>query len=289
MLESLINPKRAERRPWTLFFVGILYTIVSIFLANWLFAGNPVLRGHISIVTVFFVVMFSIPFMFYTIRREEDKDITMKFEGNILKEHGRALLSFMYLFFGFIVAFSLFFVLFPSFAGQNFQVQIETYCQINSYSPEQFQDCVEASISGKISGSQADFITKEFKLIFFNNLNVMLLSILFSFFFGAGAIFILTWNASIIGAAMGIFSRGTAGTLPIGFFRFMIHGIPEIFAYFVAGLVGGIIGAAVIRHHFEEEKFRKVIKDAGVLLIIAIMLLIFGTLIEIFVTPVFFT
>ncbi|MBU2496436.1 MAG: stage II sporulation protein M [Nanoarchaeota archaeon] len=286
MLESLINPRKAERKPWELFFIGLLYTVLAIFLSNWLFASNPVLREHISMVTVFFVVMFSIPFVYYTIRLEEKKDIQYNEERIMLREHSKALMAFMFLFLGFIVAFSGFFVLLPSHSYTNFQAQVETYCQINSYSEVQFDNCVEASISGKLS-SNAEYIAKEFKLIFFNNLNVMLLSILFSFFFGAGAIFILTWNASVIGAAIGIFAKTWHG-LPFGFLRFMIHGTPEILAYFVAGLAGGIISTAVIRHHFEEDKFKKIMKDSLILLVIAILLLFVGTVIEVFVTPSFF-
>lgn len=287
MLESLINPKKAGRKPWEMFFVGLLYTVVSIFVANWLFSANAALKGHISIVIVFFVVMFSTPFMFYMIRLEEKKDTVLSGERTLLREHGKALAAFMFLFLGFIVAFSAFFVLVPSQVSQNFQVQIETYCQINSYSSVQFDSCISSSISGKAIQSQAQFVAKEFKLIFFNNLNVMLLSILFSFFFGAGAIFILTWNASVIGAAIGIFAQDPQG-LPLGFFRFMIHGIPEILAYFTAGLAGGIISAAVIRHHFEEKEFKVIIKDSLTLLFIAIALLLVGTGIEIFITPIFF-
>jgi len=288
MLESLINPKKAERKPWEMFFVGFAYTAFSVILANWLFSANAVLRDHISIVIVFFVVMFSTPFMFYTIRLEEKKDITIKGERNILKEHKKALLAFMFLFLGFIIAFSLFFVLLPDQAGQNFKVQIETYCQINSYSADQFDSCVKTSITGNAGiQSNAKYVAKELKIIFFNNLNVMFLSILFSFFFGAGAIFILTWNASVIGAAMGIFAQSPGG-IPLSLLRFMLHGIPEIFAYFVGGLAGGIIGVAVIRHHFEEREFKKVLRDALTLIFIAVGFLVIGTLIEIFVTPLFF-
>lgn len=290
MLEALVNPKVAERKPWELFFIGLLYTIVSILLANWLFSGNPVLEEHISITIVFFIVMFSTPFMFYMIRLEEKKDTDIRGEKNLLREHGKALTAFMFLFFGFVVGFSSFFLLFPEQAADNFKVQIETYCQINSYTSDQFNNCVEksAAVSGKAHAeSRAGFIAKNFKLIFFNNLNVMLLSLLFAFFFGAGAIFILTWNASIIGAAIGIFSRSFQA-MHVGFLRFMIHGIPEIAAYFVAGLGGGVIGAAVIRHHFAEEKFKAILKDSLVLIVIAIGLLLIGTFIEIFITPLFF-
>jgi uncharacterized membrane protein SpoIIM required for sporulation len=57
----------------------------------------------------------------------------------------------------------------------------------------------------------------------------------FSLIFGAGAIFVLAWNASVIAAAVGIFSKNI-GNLPLGIARYMIHGIPEITAYFVAAV-----------------------------------------------------
>ena len=286
MLESLLNPKKAERKPWEMFFVGSLYTVVSILIANWLFSGNSVFKEHVSIITVFLVVNFSIPFMFYTIRLEERKTTELRAERGILREHAHALAAFMWLFLGFVVAFSAFFVLFPDQVENNFKVQVETYCQINSYTEEQFSSCLTDSYTGKIT-TETGFILKEFKLIFLNNINVMLISILFSLFFGAGAIFILSWNASVIGAAVGILSQNVFH-IPLGLLRFMIHGIPEILAYFVAGLSGGIIGVAVIRHHFAEDEFRKIIKDALVLFLIAIALLLLGAVIEVFVTPAIF-
>jgi uncharacterized membrane protein SpoIIM required for sporulation len=51
--------------------------------------------------------------------------------------------------------------------------------------------------------------------------------------FGAGAIFILAWNASVIAAAIGIFANSDLSKLPMGVMRYMIHGIPEIGAYFI--------------------------------------------------------
>ena len=39
--------------------------------------------------------------------------------------------------------------------------------------------------------------------IFMNNMRVLLFTILFAFFYGAGAIFIFAWNASVIGFAIG--------------------------------------------------------------------------------------
>jgi len=132
----------------------------------------------------------------------------------------------------------------------------------------------------------------------------MIFCIMFAFLFGAGAIFILTWNASVIAAAIGTFVRNNAASYAesaglgqltgylhigsLGLMRYMIHGIPEILAYFTAGLAGGIISVAVIRHDFGSKNFNKILYDSMDLIVIAIFVLFIAALIEVFITPVLF-
>ena len=40
MFEMLINPVRAEKRPWEMFFIGAFYATVSLFLTQWIFIGK---------------------------------------------------------------------------------------------------------------------------------------------------------------------------------------------------------------------------------------------------------
>ena len=115
MLEMLINPKRAERHSWEMLFIGFFYASISILLVNWIFAQDVVLAKYSGILVVTFCVMFSMPFVYYTIKLEEEKDI--KEEGGfikLLKEHSKALKSFLWLFFGFIIAFSLWYTVLSS-------------------------------------------------------------------------------------------------------------------------------------------------------------------------------
>ena len=72
----------------------------------------------------------------------------------------------------------------------------------------------------------------------------MIFALLFSFIYGSGAIFILTWNASVISVAIGSAIREMiasaalgAGAVNIGTYfsaasigvsRYLLHGIPEI-------------------------------------------------------------
>jgi stage II sporulation protein M len=68
----------------------------------------------------------------------------------------------------------------------------------------------------------------------------------------------------------------------------MTHGIFEISAYFVAGLAGGIISIAVIRHDFGTKRFNHILLDSVDLILVSILFLLVAALIEVFITPVLF-
>ena len=281
-LESIVNPAKAAQHPSRMLFIGFLYASVALFLATWIF------RSHASLIMVFLTVIASIPFMYKTLKMEEKLDIELKTESKILKEHSRVIKALLYLFGGYVLAYSLWFVALPSSMVQNlFLSQLETINVINN------------QISGKAISSIGIL-----SQIFFNNFKVLLFCLFFSFFYGAGAIFILTWNASVIGAAIGTFVKSKLAALALatgsvnmfhyfqffslGLLRYAIHGIPEIAAYFVGGLAGGIISVAMINRDLESGKFRIILKDALELSLIAILILIVAAFLEVYVTPIFF-
>ncbi len=281
VIENLVNPAKAEGRPWEMFFLGFLYSSVAVFLSLWIF------QDYSSLVMVFLTVFASIPVVYTLIAIEEKKDTSDRSERFLLKEHSKALAVFIFLFLGYTVAFSLWFVVLPENTVTNmFNVQLETIRSIN------------AGVTSFSAGS--GFVMQ----IFSNNIKVMIFCIMFAFLFGAGAIFILTWNASVIAAAIGTFIRTNVASYAestglgkltgyfhigsIGLMRYMIHGIPEILAYFAAGLAGGIISVAVIRHDFGSKNFNKILFDSMDLIVIAILVLFVAALIEVFITPVLF-
>ncbi len=286
MLETLINPKKAEKRPWEMFFIGAFYATLSLILVEWIFSGDPILSKYTGILVVTFCVMFSIPFMYFAIKNEEEKDLEIEGFGRLLKEHGKALTYFMFLFLGFIVAFSFWYIVFED-GNQNFRAQIETFCIINK--PTHFDECISEYGIEHVSKTTG-FLTSKEKIIniFANNIYVLIFTLVFSLIFGAGAIFILAWNASVISAAIGIFSQGNLANLPLGLTRYMIHGIPEIGAYFAGALAGGIISVAVIKHDIKTEKFWTILQDSLNLVILAVVILFLAALIEVFITPILF-
>ena len=267
VLEGLITPAKAEKKPWEMFFVGILYSSVAILLSLLLFPE------YASLIMIFFTVFVSIPIIYLTIKYEEKKDMTIRSERLLIKEHSKALAFFMFLFLGFVVSFSIWYVLLPDTARANvFEVQSATIYQINN------------PLTGNAYNLAATFGT-----IFLNNIKVMIFCLIFAFFYGFGAIFILTWNASVMGVAIGEFMRtnltNTLAAIPIALSKYLIHGIPEMVAYFMAGLAGGIISIAVIKHDVTSKKFKHILVDSADMIVGAIMMLVVAGLLEIFVSP----
>ncbi|MDP3916717.1 MAG: stage II sporulation protein M [Nanoarchaeota archaeon] len=257
---------------------------MGIFLALWVFEEQA------TIVMILLTVMAAIPLMYNTLKFEEDKDLTASSEKNMLRQHYRILAAFMFLFLGFVAAFSIVYISGSTeMVDKLFSSQTDTISEINS------------KVTGVEVLSGSAYSEGLLLRIFSNNLKVMLFCVFFSFFFGSGAIFILTWNASVISAAIGNFFRTNisdyamqAGFIQVaGYFhiyslsllRYFVHGLPEILAYFIGGLAGGIISVAVIKHDFSTRVFGKVLRDALHLILLGIVVLFIAGLLEVYVTP----
>ena len=282
VVEALLYPIKAEKKPWEMFFLGTLYASIGILLSLWIFADQA------SLIMVFMITMAALPIFYNTMKLEESKDMIMDKEALILKEHNKAISFFMYMFIGITVACAVWYIMLPtSTINHLFDKQIGTIQTINN------------QVSGNVIQNLGIFWK-----IFFNNFKVLAFSILFALIYGAGAIFILAWNATVIGAAIGNFIRANisnytsslglleAGNyfhvVSLGMLKYSVHGIPEIAAYFYGGLAGGILSVALIRKHFKTDKFSKIMVDFSELVLISIGFLIAAAFLEVYVTPVLF-
>ena len=281
VVESFMMPQQHVKKSKA-FLAGFIFASIAVLLSLWIFSDFA------SMAMVFLTILAAFPFVYNTIKIQEEEDLTDLSEKTILQDHFKALNTFLFMFFGFCVAFALWYFVLPS-ATTNilFKTQADTILNINTR-------LAPNAVNG----------VRIFSVIFFNNLKVLIFCILFSFIYGAGAIFILTWNASVIGTAMGNFMRSNIATyaartgfaklgayfhvFSLGLLRYSIHGIPEILSYFVAGFAGSIISVAVIRHNFHTKKFSKIILDVSDLIILSLLLLFLSAILEVYVTPLFF-
>lgn len=276
VLENIETSDDAEKKPWHVFIYSIMATTVSLFLASYIFPSQ------ISITFLFLVTIASFPMIYNVLNDEEtlDEDYE-RIDIGFFRIHKKAFDIYAFLFLGILVATSFWYSVLPSeFVKDAFSEQIKTLSSIRG-------DSVKTG-----------FVVMEsrgFFPIFLNNFSVAFISFLLSFFYGAGAIFILAWNASVIAVFVGNMARATSAgmshplssiygyaiTLPAGLLSIALHGVPEIAAYFIAGIAGGILSIGIIKRHQDT----RIIKDASALFGLSVALLIIAAFIEVWITP----
>jgi len=282
VLESLFNPFGLKKKPWQMFVAGFIYSLIAFILSYIVF------RDAAGLLLVFLIVLSTLPIFYTTIRNEEELDLKSTKEWKLLKEHTKVIIFFMFLFFGITAGLVFSYIIFPSsIVDTVFTLQNEAIVSVNSN--------VQANITGGITKISL------FGKIFMNNVKVLFFCLIFSFLYGSGAIFILTWNASVIATAMGNIIKSELikvtslvglssasaylGVTTFSFFRYMAHGALEIAAYFVAGLAGGIISIAIIKHNLKENG---VLIDVLDLVLISVGLLLVAGIVEVYITPILF-
>lgn len=292
VLEDLIPVRLAEEKPLNMLPIAFLYSTLAIFLSLWIFPANA------AIVAVFLITIACIPLMLNVIGFEKQKsessktylrDLIFSFikNGSQNPFGGKVIPFFIFLFLGLSLAITFWYVLLPQDMLVNlFYLQLNTIKEINL----------------NLSGSAVQIFSQSyFMRILINNVKVLAFSILFSFIYGAGAVFVIAWNASVIGVAMGDGIRkaisqvaGTSGLVAVagyssaistGLLRYLIHGVPEILAYFVGALAGSLISLAVVRHEYNSEKFKQTVMHSMGLFGLAILILLIAAVIETTISP----
>ena len=265
-----------------MFTAGFIYSIIGLTISYLVF------KEIAGILSVFLIVLATLPTFYTTIKNEEELDLKYDKEITLLKEHTKVIIYLIFLFLGITSALVLAYVILPEpIVNTIFNLQKTAILNVNNN--------IQANLTGGITKFGL------FGRIFFNNIKVLFFCLLFSLLYGTGAIFILTWNASVIATAIGnlikselAHSASTVGfntiatyfgVVTFGFMRYMTHGILEIASYFIAGLAGGIISIALIKHNLKENK---VLIDSLDLILISLGLLILAGFVEVYITPIFF-
>ena len=268
MLESFISLEQITKRPYLMFIWAFVLASIAFFLStkvSFRFSLNGNLVNLSGLFSVIFILIPAAYFLTNLINREEEKEesyIRKKYKKGIWERHEKDALVFLFFFFGLALSFA-----FWSFflQGDFFQIQ---KIEINRI----------IGATGAITGSVTAGLS--FIDILFNNMGVLGLSFIFSLLFGAGVAFILVWNSSLLGVRIAQLSGGIQD-IPIKSLPFLPHGIFEITSFVLAGMAGGLISAAIIREHHKQGVFGKVLLDAGILLVVALLFVTVGAWIEV--------
>lgn len=263
LLHILFRAKRAERHPVEMLIVGFFYASISILLSLWIFPE------YASLVMVFLTVMSCLYVVQNALILEEKRESRFQSERTLLKTHMRVLLLFMFLFMGFFLAFLTWTIILPAdLAQMSFSLQ-------------------EAS-ANRIQAITGNSVTMDSLVkILGNNFKVLFFSLVFALVYGAGAIFILAWNASVMGFVIGQLVKSTFGVagLPLLFGKYFLHGIPEMLAYFTAALAGGIVFVSIVRGDVNTTNWKRILADVSIVLATSIIFLIGAALLEVYISP----
>lgn len=280
VLEMLLSARENVLHDWwKLLALGAVYASLGLGLAVWVFPQ------YASMVMIFLTVLAMAHVMHEMIDSVEEYDEQSGHEPfDIFVHHWRAIMMFGFLFFGMLIAYTFWYsALDWNAVRQIFAAQNTTVARI------------VGGTTGSVVASQQ---FAHFGTIFTNNMWVLFFSFIFGLFYGYGALFVLSWNASVIAAAAGSAFKqalarglsnpvGVVGTFFGSWLAYMPHGIFEIAAYFVAALASGILGAAIARRVWTDpEKLSRVFTDFLEYTLLSIILLFVAAIIEVWITPV---
>lgn len=271
VLEQIYSAQWIERKAISAFFLGIVYSIIGIAFALFIFPEDPGLAA-VALTTIILI-----PSTVKLLSIEEKqaalrKRFSLKY---LYTDHRDIFKVYFFLFLGIFLSFAFFSIALPSMATSHlFEKQI----------------AMLGLASGEAAGAAGNYSISFFPL-FTNNLKVLVFCLLFSFVYGAGAIFLITWNASVWGVIFGVVAKNSAAAAGVNpawlFILTLIAVFPHMFAeasaYFIGALSGGIISEAALRERLFSPGFNQVVKDGLIVFLIAVIILIIAAYTELII------
>jgi len=263
VLEHIFPEKWLEKKAQYAFFLGSGYSIIGIIIAKFLFPSDP------ALVAVAFTALLVLPELYkmFSIEEQiEEKEKKFTFKG-LIRDNKDFVKVYLYLALGIFVVYSLAAILLPSM-------------QVNSLFREQLE--LRGATGNAVFGMPLFFS------ILLNNWWVLLACFVISLLTGDGAVFLITWNASVWGTIFGITARNAAyftGQNPFFYLCLVLlivlpHAFLEMLSYIMAAISGGVISKDVLLEKFESARFNRVFGYNSILLLLAISILLLGAIVE---------
>lgn len=275
VLEHIIPEKWLEKRAWSAFLLGGFYSFIGIIIARFLFAADPALPA------VAFTSLFILPELYtlFKIEEEEQENDSGSDIRAFWKDNGDFFRVMLGIFLGILLVYSLAAMVLPSFS-------------VNSLFREQLAmrsgGFGAAGMATTGAAIQSDGL---FMRLLLNNAMVLAAVFVVAFLAGDGAIFLLTWNASVWGTIFGVTARNAAIVTqgdPFTYFMIIVftvtpHVLLEGSSYILAAMAGGLISRAILKDGFGTKRFNEALQDNATIIGLAILCLVIGVLVETYV------
>lgn len=270
VFESLFSTEFIEHKKRYAFLLGFIAPIFGMFFAFILF------RNFFSFAAVIFTSVLIIPSISKLLTHEEKIEIReKKFHiPTFFKDHKDIFEVYLFVFLGMFLCFFIF-----SFFLSDIIISTLQDSEILFSSP------VALQFSSLEPG--------DFLYFFSKNLIVLLVCFVMSIFYGTGAIIIITWNAFIWSSYFAITALDTPASVnqspiltPFLIIIFVLpHMITEVSSYFLGGIAGGVLSKSITHEKMLSKRFNHILTDALIILIVAIILLVVASYVEVTLTP----
>ena len=277
VLEHIFPEDWLERKGIYAFLLGIGYSIIGVLIASILFPGDP------ALVAVAFTSMLLLPEL-YKIFSIEEREVSLEQHvslRSLWRDDIEVIRIYIFLFLGIMLVYSIGTILLPELQANNlFREQLEI-----RFGQGFAGSATAGSATGEIFSSGLFFV------LLTNNFLVLMACFILALLAGDGAIFLITWNASVWGTIFGLTAKNAAlfsGQHPLYFFALIMaivfpHMIIEAISYFLAAISGSVISKDVLLEQFASERFFEVFGFNLYLLLFALLFLLLGAIIETFV------
>ncbi len=274
VLESL-KIRWLEHRPYISLFFGFFYTFVGFLVAMLFFPGK------VSVAMLFLTTLLLVPTLIKLVNIEETRESKDGFR-RFITDHIDIIEIFIFMFIGVFLGYVVLGYFDAPDFDRIFDYQIEFLKQREGLSSDLIENFLQSDLQPSLGHASA---------IIQNNLKVTGIFFLLSILYGAGAVFLVTLNASVFAVFIFYVANYLGKTISqflLALGMFMIHLVPEIGGFLVAAIAGGVLSKAIIKEKFRSRRFKNVLRDSIMLLALAAALIIIGAFLEVYVTATLF-
>ncbi|MBW2972384.1 hypothetical protein KY359_05085 [Candidatus Woesearchaeota archaeon] len=274
VLEDLFNPSWVRRRPYLAFVFGFLFTFVAFFISLIFF------KSSMSVAMIFLTTLLLIPSMVMLLKMEEQVEGKYGLR-HFFRNHKDIFEVYLFSFLGVFVAFVV--------LGLGMYSDPASYDKLFDFQIRflQFQQGLSGETVRGFVSEAAPLGISQATSLFAHDLLVVAICFVLSFFYGASAIFLIILNGSVFANFIIFVIKALSENAAQGaqaFFIFLIHLLPEVSGFLLAAIAGGVVSKAVLHEKKGSAAFKNVFKDATVLMLIAMGLILISSLLETFVT-----
>tara|TARA_Y100000034_G_scaffold21311_2_gene24543 strand:- start:3128 stop:3955 length:828 start_codon:yes stop_codon:yes gene_type:complete len=268
LLEEILTLK-TKKNPTKIVLLSFFLTIVGFISAILIFPK------HSSIAHVLITTILLMPILAREIKKEEKKESKVGLK-RFYKNHKSIFEIFLLLFLGVFLAYAIITLVMVFFSNNIF---ITHDYQIKFIEDSEY-------LTTSLLNSNLSVLATTLKLVV-QNLLLILVCFLLSLFYGSGGVFLIILNASIFATFL-VESMKLSQDFKAFSLIFLIYllfwFIPMTCAFLLSAIAGGVMSKAFMHEKFGSKRFDNVAKDAFVLFMTSLVVIVVGALLQVLFT-----